>query len=81
MTRLRDANFQSKVEGRREVEGGKGGITWVGFHPMVTSALAVVGGDRRLRIFNVGGCSQGYPSSPVSRHSRNRSTGTPTHHS
>ncbi len=47
--RMRDANYQSKPEGKRD----GGGIVSVKFHPKVNGALAVIGGDRRLRMFSV----------------------------
>jgi len=49
--RLRDANFQSRTEGKRD----GGGILQVKFHTKVNGALAVIGGDRRLRMFNIDG--------------------------
>lgn len=49
--RLRDANQSNRTIGDKE--GGKGGVVDLSWHPKLP-VLSVVGGDRRLRLFNVG---------------------------
>ncbi len=52
--RLRNANQQHPTTGKKEAEGAGRGVVDVAWHPSSrVGVLAVAGGDRRVRFFNV----------------------------
>lgn len=52
--KLRNANYQNPTTGKREAKGAGHGVVDLAWHPSTRlSVLAVCGGDRRVRIFNV----------------------------
>jgi U3 small nucleolar RNA-associated protein 18 len=55
MLRLRNANHQSPTTGKQEASNGGSGVVDLAWHPSEkVGVLAVAGGDRRIRFFNVG---------------------------
>nr|ODN75698.1 U3 small nucleolar RNA-associated protein 18 [Cryptococcus depauperatus CBS 7841] len=74
LKRMRNANQANPTIGKRDAEGGNGGVVDFAWHPVKTvSVMAVAGGDRRIRFFNVDGHSNlslltlHIPSLPLSR--------------
>jgi U3 small nucleolar RNA-associated protein 18 len=56
MRRLRNANEQSPTTGVKEAKGAGGGVVDFAWHPSKrTGVIAVAGGDRRVRFFQVDG--------------------------
>lgn len=56
MQRLRNANHQNPTTGKREASNGGSGVVDLAWHPSErVGVLAVAGGDRRIRFFNVSG--------------------------
>lgn len=54
MQRLRNANHQNPTTGKREASNGGSGVVDLAWHPSErVGVLAVAGGDRRIRFFNV----------------------------
>jgi hypothetical protein len=54
MLRLRNANHQSPTTGKQEASNGGSGVVDLAWHPSEkVGVLAVAGGDRRIRFFNV----------------------------
>ena len=54
MLRLRNANHQSPTTGKQEASNGGSGVVDLAWHPSErVGVLAVAGGDRRSRFFNV----------------------------
>jgi U3 small nucleolar RNA-associated protein 18 len=55
MERLRNANHQNPTTGKKEASNGGSGVVDLAWHPSErVGVLAVAGGDRRIRFFNVG---------------------------
>jgi U3 small nucleolar RNA-associated protein 18 len=54
LKRLRNANAQNPTTGKKEAAGAGNGVVGVEWHPNERlGVLAVIGGDRRVRMFNV----------------------------
>lgn len=54
MQRLRNANHQNPTTGKQEASNGGSGVVDLAWHPSErVGVLAVAGGDRRIRFFNV----------------------------
>jgi U3 small nucleolar RNA-associated protein 18 len=52
--RLRNANHQNPTTGKQEAKDGGAGVVDIAWHPSErVGVLAVAGGDRRIRFFNV----------------------------
>jgi U3 small nucleolar RNA-associated protein 18 len=60
LQRVRNANQQNPTVGKKQAAGAGGGVVDIAWHPSINvGVLAVAGGDRRLRFFNVGtGCAR-----------------------
>jgi U3 small nucleolar RNA-associated protein 18 len=56
LRRMRNANQANPTTGKKEAEGAGGGVVDFTWHPNPkVGVMAVAGGDRRVRFFNVSG--------------------------
>lgn len=54
LRRMRNANQANPTTGKKEAEGAGGGVVDFAWHPNPkVGVMAVAGGDRRVRFFNV----------------------------
>ncbi|WVQ98446.1 hypothetical protein IAU59_005570 [Kwoniella sp. CBS 9459] len=74
LQRLRNANQQNPTTGKREAANAGGGVVDFAWHPSErVGVMAVAGGDRRVRFFNIDGHTNPtlmtlhIPSLPISR--------------
>ncbi|WVQ77938.1 hypothetical protein IAT38_000018 [Cryptococcus sp. DSM 104549] len=74
LKRMKDANQASPTVGKRDAPSGAGGVVDFAWHPAKTvGVIAVAGGDRRVRFFNIDGHTNPtlmtlhIPSLPLSR--------------
>ncbi|WVQ70415.1 uncharacterized protein L199_008642 [Kwoniella botswanensis] len=74
LQRVRNANQQNPTTGKREAADSNGGIVDIAWHPSErVGVMAVAGGDRRVRFFNIDGHTNPtlmtlhIPSLPISR--------------
>lgn len=66
LKRVRNANHTNPTVSKREAEGGKGGVVDMAWHPSKqVGVLAVGGGDRRVKFFQVSHPTQSYISFPL----------------